>query len=175
MFRNLTVQTLTGLAALGVATGVWLGGAAVGEIDPFYFSGSPDSSFVADRMPQPPDWAQVQVGEYQQEGLITQSTAPVPGAVYASPALATYGQSWSAETEQQAEPVRVWAARAAEPVRVWTRREAPVEEAVEEEPVDREWQRVERYASYPISAEEEESAEEPQAEVYAAAQTAGTE
>ena len=164
MARKTTLPLLAGLSAVGAAAGLWLGGAAIGDIDPFYFSGSPETSFVSDRMPQPPDWAQVQVGEYQQEGLIEVPPQPVVGAIYASPAVASYGESWSDAAERQAEPVRVWSSR-----------ETPVR-AAEPAPADPEWEQVRRYASYPLS-EQEETADTEEAEpaVYAASADYSTE
>ena len=173
-----TLPKLAGLSIVGAASGLWLGGAAVGEIDPFFFS-EPETSVVSERMAyQSPDWTEVQIVEYRKEGLLEGIGAgPIPGAVYASPAVASYGESWSAAAVEQAEPVRVWAGRQqyAErepPVRVWAPEQAPAE-PVE---ADAGWRRVERYASYPIAAEQAEAeAAEPEPEVYAAAEQIGTE
>ena len=174
-----TLATLACLSLVGTAGGVWLGGAAVGEIDPFFFS-TPESTFVTDRVAyRSPDWAEVQIGEYQQQGLVEGiGQGPVAGAVYAAPAVASYGESWAEAAEEQAVQPRAWAprqaprqarARTEEPVRVWTIEEAPAEQ-------DPEWQRVERYASYVVAEEEpEEEAPAPEPMLYAAAQETGAE
>ena len=168
-----TLPKLAGLCVVGAASGLWLGGAAVGEIDPFFYS-APEPTFVSDRMAyRSPDWAEVQIGEYRQDGLLEGIGAgPMPGAVYASPAVASYGESWSAASAEQAEPVRVWSGREqwaepAQPVRVWSSGEMVAERA---EP-DPERQRVERYASYRITEEEpDREPVEDEPELYAAAQ-----
>ena len=142
---------IAALSAIGAGTGIWLGHAAVGDIDPVFFSDAP-ASFVADRVAsRPPDWAGVQIGEYQQQGLLDGiSAAPAPSAVYAAPAVASYGDSWAADTTQQAEPVRAIAYPAAV---------EPETEEVQEVPVDPDIVRVHRYASYPVSREEVDAAE----------------
>ncbi|TFI60198.1 hypothetical protein E2493_00335 [Sphingomonas parva] len=179
-----TLATLACLSLVGTAGGVWLGGAAVGEIDPFFFS-VPESSFVSDRMAyRSPDWTEVQIGEYEQEGLNAGiGQGPMPGAVYASPAVATYGESWASAAEDAAAdrtaPATAWRPRE-EPARAWTPPEEPVRvwRARGQLPEDREaeWQQVERYASYRI-ADEPVAAEEPdpEPEIYAAAQEIGAE
>ena len=175
-----TLATLACLSLVGTAGGVWLGGAAVGDIDPFFFS-TPVASFVSDRMAyRSPDWAEVQIGEYQQAGLNDGiASGPMPGAVYASPAVATYGDSWVSAAQEQVTPAAAWRPRA-EPVRAWVPPEEPVRvwRAREEAPVDREaeWERVERYASYRIAEEEPEGQpDEPEPEVYAAVQEVASE
>ena len=151
MSAKTVLPIVAAMSAIGAGTGIWLGHAAVGDIDPVFFSNAP-TSFVADRVAsRPPDWAGVQIGEYQQQGLLDGiSAAPPSNAVYAAPAIATYGDSWAADTVQETEPVRATAYRpAAEPVR----------EDVREMPVDPDLVRVHRYASYPVSREEAEVAE----------------
>ena len=163
-----TLPKLAGLCVVGAASGMWLGGAAVGEIDPFFYT-APEPTFVSDRMAyRSPDWTEVQIGEYRQEGLLDGiGRGPMPGAVYASPAVASYGESWAAASADQAEPVREQWAERAQPVRVWRSGELPAERT---EP-DPERQRVERYASYPIAEEEaEQGAAEDEPVLYAAAQ-----
>jgi hypothetical protein len=190
MIGKRTLPTVAGLALVGTATGIWLGGEAVGEINPFFFS-ERETSFVSDRMPyRSPDWAGVQIGEYQQQGLLDGiDRGPMPGPVYASPPVASYGQSWAAATEQETRSVRVAIASQA-PVRVWTAREPalaeepgwveherlqPEPEAAERE---RAWRRVERYASYRVADQPVEDEAplvgEPEAEAWAMAGEAGT-
>ena len=139
-----TLPLLAGLSALGAASGVWLGGEAIGEIDPFFFAPRQES-FVADRIAyRSPDWAQVQIGEYRQDATFDGvGEGPMPGAVYASPALASYGQEWAVQAERQAEPAVSWA-------------DAPQSEP---ERIDPERERIVRYASYPVSREEAALAE----------------
>ncbi|QAY79406.1 hypothetical protein [Sphingosinicella sp. BN140058] len=151
------------LSALGAGAGIWLGHAAVGEIDPAYYR-EPPTSFVADRIAyRSPDWAGVQLGEYQQQGLldgIGAEQAP-SAAVYAAPAVATYGDSWAADTAREAQPVRAVATR---PIEI-------EQEADVAAPPDPEIVRVHRYSSYPVSQEEARAIEvaEPEVqEVYAA-------
>ena len=159
-----TLPLLAGLSALGAATGVWLGGEAIGDIDPFFFTPRQES-FVADRIAyRSPDWAQVQIGEYRQDAAFDGvGQGPMPGAVYASPAVASYGQDWAAQAESAAEPVRTWA-------------DAPPSEP---ERIDPERERIVRYASYPVTSEEAETelaeAEPAVPEVHTAALEIGTE
>jgi hypothetical protein len=174
------LSTLAGLSIAGVASGMWLGGAAIGEIDPFFFS-EPETSFVSDRMAyQSPDWAEVQIGEYQKEGLLEGiGPGPMPGAVYASPAVASYGESWTAATIEESVPVRVWTGReqwaeAELPARARRAEEAPAERS----DLDAGLRRVERYASYATSDEAsqpEAEGDDVEPEVYAAAQEIGSE
>ena len=167
MLWKKTLPKLAGLCVIGAASGLWLGGAAVGEIDPFFYS-APEPTFVSDRMAyRSPDWAEVQIVEYQKEGLLEGIGAgPMPGAIYASPAVASYGESWSAASAEQAEPVRAWSERA-QSARAWSSGDVL---AARSEP-DPGWQRVERYASYPVSEEEaEREPAEAEPEVYAAVQ-----
>jgi len=164
-----TLPTVASLSVLGALSGVWLAGEAIGEIDPFYYQ-QPESSFVSDRLAyRSPDWAGVQIGEYQQQGLLDGIGAgPVAGPVYAAPAVATYGESWAADARREARPAVAWVD------------EEPVQEEIapppEPEP-DPEIVRIHRYASYRISQEETETGpvQEEGAEVYAAADEAPAE
>jgi hypothetical protein len=161
MPRPLTLSILGGLSVLGVATGVALGHSAVSEINPAYFAEAP-ARFHADRVPnRSPDWAQVQVAEYQAPegpgGLGTGCfgcSGPIDYVSSSTPA-ANYTDAWLAEAERAAEPV-------------------PAE--VLYETADPERERLVRYASYqvtgddagtPASAPEQEGAPAPEEEVYA--------
>jgi hypothetical protein len=155
MPRSMTLPIVTGLSILGALSGVALGRSAISEIDPSYFSAAP-ARFHADRVPNPPDWTQVQLTQYRQEGLEAGLGTGcfgcrAPDAVYAAPAMATYGDSWVAEAEAEAEPADM---------------------VVYEEAPDPERERLVRYASYPLTEAEEEarSAEaEPAPDDYAGA------
>src|SRR5688572_17930437 len=71
MPHPLTLPAVAGLALLGSGAGIWLGNSAISEINPVYYSEAEDR-FHADLAPyRSPDWAQVQVTEYQDAGLIT--------------------------------------------------------------------------------------------------------
>lgn len=162
MSAKTTLSVVAALSVIGAGSGAWLGRSAIAEIDPFYFS-EPETSFVADRIAyRSPDWTEVQLGEYEQDGLLDGiGPGPMPGAVYAAPAVATYGDGWAAASEREAAPVPAWSYP-----------EAPAEvETVVVQPEDPEIVRIHRYANYPVSEEEIAAAEpaEEAAEVYAAA------
>ena len=138
---------LAGLAIVGTALSVHLGRSAIAEIDPAYFR-DPEVPFHADLVPhRGPDWAQVQVREYQQAGLndglgdgcVGCRDYPEEYVPQPDPAVEGDGGGWAAGSAQPAEAVFV---------------EEPARES--------RWERVERYASYPVSAEEE--AADPAAE-----------
>jgi hypothetical protein len=151
MSAKTTLSVLAALSVLGVGSGTWLGHASIAEIDPFYFS-EPQTRFVADRIAyRSPDWTEVQLGEYEQDGLLDGIGAgPMPGPVYAAPAVATYGAGWAANTQSQVAPIQAWTYREAPPEAETL--PAPVEE-------DPEIVRIHRYANYPVSQEEVEPEE----------------
>jgi hypothetical protein len=141
MPQSLTLPLVAGLAIIGAAAGVNLGRSAIAEINPAYFT-DPDIQFHADLSPyRGPDWAQVQAAEYRQEappeglgsGCIGCRGVP---AVYLAegPALAAGGGAWTAASALT--------------------EEAPA--AVPPAPRDPDLDRVERYASYPLTAREAE-------------------
>ena len=143
MPHPLTLPTIAGLALLGSVGGAWLGNSAISEINPVYYT-EREPRFHADLSPyQSPDWAQVQVGEYQEASLIEglgtgcigcrdypEDYVPRP-----DPAVDGHEDGWAASTGF--EPAEVQAALA-------------------EAPADPEWERVGRYAAYRVSAEERE-------------------
>ena len=134
-----TLPLIAGLSIVGAAGGVWLGRSAIAEIDPAYYS-SPADRFHADQVPyRSPEWAQVQAADYQQQGLVEGLGTGCMGCgaqsgdiVYAAPAVAGYGDAWTAGAAAQAEPVAPAAAPAPDP----------------------DLERVLRYASYAVSSEE---------------------
>lgn len=147
MPRSMTLPILAGLSILGAAGGVALGRSAIAEIDPAYFAGAP-TRFHADQVPNRPDWAQVQVAEFHGQapeaglgtGCFGCSASPV---VYAAPAVTTYGDSWLAEAEAAA---------------------APAEEVFAPAAPDPDRERLIRYASYPVTADEQARLAEAPAE-----------
>lgn len=155
MPHSLTWPIVAGLSLVGAASGVYLGQSAVSEIDPAYFR-QPEARFHADLVPnRSPDWAKVQVGEYQQAALVTGlgdgcigcRAYPVDYIPVHDPAVDGYQDGWSASAPQSA---------------------PAVEEAPEEPAPDLEREQVVRYASYPITQPADEAeAEAPAEEVYA--------
>jgi hypothetical protein len=138
MPASTTLPIMAGLAIVGAALGVGLGRSAISEIDPAYFS-DPEVAFVADSVPNAsPDWAQVQLAEYQGavvgeglgSGCVGCRDYPVEYAPRHDPAVDGYAAAPA--------PIVYAAAQV----------EAPV--AAEPQPRDPEWERVERYASYQV-------------------------
>jgi hypothetical protein len=151
---------LGALAVFGTAAGVSLGHSAVSEINPLYFTETPDR-FHADQTAQRPNWDAPQPlsapAPVSADGLGDGCFACGGGGrveYYAAPAVVTYSDSWSAEAERAA---------------------APEDGAfVQQAAPDPERERVIRYASYRITADEPETAPEPAeaepaVDVYAAA------
>jgi hypothetical protein len=140
MPHSLTLSMMAGLSLFAAAGGVYLGRSAVAEINPAYFS-EPQTKFHADLVPnRSADWAQVQVGEYQQAALVTGlgegcigcRDYPVDYLPVHDPAVDGYQDGWAASTGFAAESD-----------------ELPAEEAQ-----DPERERIVRYASYPLTREE---------------------
>ena len=131
-----------GLSILAAATGVWLGKSAVAEINPVYYDEA-ETRFHADLAPnRSPDWAQVQVTEYVQAGL----------ADYGGYCLGCidYPEEYAPAARREPEGVEDgWAASAEYFVE-----QEEVQPAVIETARNPEWERVERYASYPVTAED---------------------
>jgi len=150
----MTLPTMAALSIAGAALGVHLGHSAIAQINPAYFA-EPEPRFHADLAPnRSPDWAQVQVAEYQDAGLIEGlGTGCVGCRAYpeeyrpvADPAIDGREDGWAASAQYVAA--------------------APVESPAEPAP-DPEREAVMRYASYPVAAggEKEEApapVEEPQ-------------
>lgn len=156
MAHATTLPVMAGLSLVGAALGVHLGQSTVAEINPAHF-GDPETYFHTDLVPHRSggEWAQVQAAEYQQaqsgEGLGTGCVRcrDYPEEYYPrhEPVVETYSTGWVTVPAE------------------------PVELVVVEPAPDPAWERVERYASYPVSAEEAEAAivEAPAEEAFAAA------
>ena len=153
MPASTTIPIIAGLSILGAAVGINLGNSAVSEINPAYFSDAEDS-FHSDLVPyRSPDWAQVQAAEYhaaQQPVLVGELGTgcvgcrdyPIAYVPRHDPAVDLYAEG---ELLRAPEPTVVTVAAAApDPAR----------------------EQIQRYASYPVSAEERpvEVAEAPVAE-----------
>ena len=149
-----TLPILAGLAIAGSALGISLGQSAVSEINPAYFNEAEDS-FHSDLVPyRSPDWAQVHAAEYraaQQQpvlvgdlgsGCIGCRDYPVEYVPRHDPAVDGYedGYAASAAAPQPAQIIIV---------------ETPAPDPARE--------RIQAYASYPVSSDEKpaEVAEAP--------------
>jgi hypothetical protein len=138
-----TLPIIAGLAILGAAVGVNLGRSAVAEINPAYF-GDSDDSFHSDLVPyRSPDWAQVQAAEYhaaQQpvvvgdlgSGCIGCRDYPVEYVPQHDPAVDGYQDGYAASAPQPAQIVIVETPAAPDPAR----------------------ERIQAYASYPVTSGE---------------------
>jgi hypothetical protein len=148
-----TLPVLAGLSLLGTAVGVHLGRSAIAEINPAYFS-EPEERFHADLSPyRSADWAQVQAAEYE-------SAQQAVGLGSGCVGCRDYPEEYYPRPESAVDGYVVTAG--APPV--------PVEIVYVEQAPDPARQRVERYASYPVSAEEAEAqlVQVPPEEVHAA-------
>jgi hypothetical protein len=143
MAATTTLPILAGLSILGAALGVNLGRSAVAEINPAYFS-DPEDSFHSDLVPyRSPDWAQVQAAEYhaaQQpvlvgdlgSGCIGCRDYPVETVPQHDPAVDGYQDGYAASAPQPAQVIVVETPAAPDPAR----------------------ERIQAYASYPVSSDE---------------------
>ncbi|HEU0100316.1 MAG TPA: hypothetical protein VFQ67_16275 [Allosphingosinicella sp.] len=137
-----TLPIMAGLSILGAALGVTLGKSAISEINPLYFNEAEDE-FHADLVPyRSPDWAQVHQAEYRAAqqpvivgelggGCIGCRTYPVEYAPRHDPAVDRYAEG---ELLRAPEPTVVTVAQASAP--------------------DPARERIQAYASYPVSSEE---------------------
>ena len=137
-----TLPIMAGLSILGAALGVTLGKSAVAEINPAYFNEAEDE-FHADLVPyQSPDWAQAQQAEYRAAqqpvivgelggGCVGCRAYPVEYVPRHDPAVDYYADG---ELLRAPEPTVVTVAQAPAP--------------------DPARERIQAYASYPVSAEE---------------------
>jgi hypothetical protein len=153
-----TLPIMAGLSILGAVLGITLGRSAVAEINPAYFNAAEDD-FHADLAPyRSPDWAQVQQTEYRSvqqpvtvgelgSGCVGCRTYPVEYVPRPDPAVDQYAEGGLI--------------RAPEPTLVTVTETAPAPDP------DRE--RIQRYASYPVSGDAQpvEMAEVPVEEVAA--------
>ena len=156
MPQPMTLAVIGGLTLAGAAVGGLAGRAAIAEINPVYFAERADTFHGERAAYRSPDWApstsagvqDAQLVEGLGDGCLTCGAIEIPRG---QPALAVYQEHWEAE--------------AASP-------EPAAAAFVEAEP-DLEIERLRRYASYPISAEEAEAAQrprEPEPEEYASAE-----
>jgi hypothetical protein len=138
-----TLPIVAGLSVAGAALGLHLGRSAIAEINPAYFT-DPEVPFHADLSPyRSPDWAQVQAAEYHQPAIVGEGFGGgcigcVAAPVVYSPQGVLHVQAWQPESAYavEAQPQAVEAEAAPEP----------------------ELERVRRYASYPLTAEEGQAA-----------------
>jgi hypothetical protein len=140
MPKSTTLPILGGLLVVGAIAGVSLGHSAISEIDPHHFAERP-VRFHANRAPQRPDWAQVQVREYSGAGEFDGLGSGCFGCTARSVQFVTT-HGGEAYVESWPEP-RPSAAPPEQPERMW----------VEERP-DPARERLVRYASYPVTQEE---------------------
>lgn len=141
-----TLPIMAGLSILGAALGVNLGRSAIAEINPSYFS-DPEDGFHSDLVPyRSPDWAQVQAAEYRAaqqpvavgdlgSGCIGCRDYPVEYVPRHDPAVDGYQDGYAASAAQPAQIV-----------------------IVETTPHDPARERIQAYASYPVSSEEKPAA-----------------
>ncbi|MEA3053178.1 MAG: hypothetical protein QOG72_2081 [Sphingomonadales bacterium] len=148
---SVTLPVMAGLSLIGAGSGVYLGRSAIAEINPVHFH-APETRFHADLVPyRSPDWAQVQVGEYQQAALVTGLGDGCIGC-----------RDYPVEYYPRHDPAVDASASAPGPALEFA-------EAAPEPERDPELARVERYASYPLTADDQAApeSEEPVEEVYA--------
>jgi hypothetical protein len=139
-----TLPIMAGLTIAGAALGISLGQSAVAEINPAYFTEAEDS-FHSDLVPyRSPDWAQVQAAEYRAaqqpvvigdlgSGCIGCRDYPVEYVPRHDPAVDGYEDGYAASASQPAQIVIVETPAAApDPAR----------------------ERIQAYASYPVSSDE---------------------
>jgi hypothetical protein len=143
MPASTTLPIVAGLSILGAALGVNLGRSAISEINPAYYS-EPEESFHADLAPyRSPDWAQVQTAEYQaaQQPVLVQGLGsgcvgcadyPVEYVPQHEPAVDGYQDGYAASAPPQPAQIVIVETPAPDPAR----------------------ERIERYASYPVSSDE---------------------
>jgi hypothetical protein len=130
--------TMAVLSVAGAALGVHLGRSAIAEINPAYYS-DPEPRFHADLVPyRSPDWAQVQAAE--QASLIEGLSTGCIGC-----------RTWPEEYH----PVRDHAVNGYEDGHAASAEYVPAVPEPPREASDPEWEAVERYAAYPVSAAEE--------------------
>ena len=153
-----TLPIMAGLSILGAALGVTLGKSAISEINPAYFS-DPEDSFHSDLVPyRSPDWAQVQAAEYRAAqqpvlvgdlgtGCIGCRDYPVETVPRHEPAVDGYSDGYADG----------YAASAPQPAQIVI---------VETPAPDPARERIQAYASYPVSSGEKpaQAPEAPAAE-----------
>lgn len=144
MGSPLILPTAAGLCLVGAALGVYLGNASINEINPAYFEAhEPRSRFYADLTPQgyrDRDWASVQEAELRAAQLGTDLGTGCVGC-------RTYPEEGF---------YRVYRASLGKSETGWAEVEEPaIEPATEAAEPDPQTEQIERYASFPVTAEEE--------------------
>jgi hypothetical protein len=142
----MTLPALAGLSIVGMALGVHLGRSAVAEINPAYFT-EPEVPFHADMVPGgTPDWAQVQVTEYQKTGLVEGLGS---GCIGCRDYPIDYVPETDPAIEESVDGVEDgWSASSGEPIQA---------ALVEDPAIQAGRERIERYSGY-------SSVQEPEAE-----------
>jgi hypothetical protein len=145
MAHPLTLPTVAGLALLGSATGIYLGNSAISQINPAYYS-EPETRFHSDLTPyRSPDWAQVQVTEYGDAGLIEGlGTGCIGCRAYPEEYIPRHDPAIDGATMDGTQDG--WSASTGVSP-------AEVQAAVAEAPIEPEWQQVQRYAAYQVGAD----------------------
>jgi hypothetical protein len=147
----LTVPTLAVLAVAGSVSGIYLGKAAVSEINPIYYSERPDT-FHGDLVPYRPQAAS-EVAVYRAGQLTPAELDQALGTGCIG--CRTYPEEYRPQQDPAVEPYPSQEAQSAAPavqLAVYDpEAERPAREA--------DFASVERYASYPVAAETEASAE----------------
>jgi hypothetical protein len=142
MPASTTLPIVAGLAILGAALGASLGRSAIADINPAYFQ-EPEESFHADLVPyRSPGWAQGQAGYQAAQqpvvvgalggGCVGCRDYPVEYYPQHDPAVDGYQDGTSASAQQPAQVVVVETPAAPDPAR----------------------ERIQAYASYPVSSGE---------------------
>jgi hypothetical protein len=139
MPNTFALPIVGGLSILAAGGGVWLGKSSVAQINPVYFS-EREARFHADLAPnRGVAWDQVQTAEFQQAALATDYGTFCLGCIDYPEDVHPIGPRERDGIEDG------WAAS------------APEEQEIETETVETarqpEWERVERYASYPVTAD----------------------
>jgi len=145
--HSLVLPLIAGLSLAGAAVGVQLGHSAIAEIDPGLFA-EPEESFHAGLVPyQSADWAQVQQAEYRQQDVVTQPEVP-PACVGCV--------TWPLELGPQpsAAVPRDYRTAAEPSVRTRYVEVETVPSVVVDEAPDPARERIARYSSFPVSADD---------------------
>jgi hypothetical protein len=149
MANPLMLPTAAMLALVGAALGVVLGNGAINEINPVHFqTEEPRSRFYADLTPQGyRDWQSVQAAEFRAaesgidlgSGCVGCRTYPEEYVPVHEASLGKPSTGWAEVTEEMVEAPAV----------------QPAVEVQEDEP---DLEQVERYAHFPVTAEEQQLA-----------------
>jgi hypothetical protein len=154
--HSLVLPLVAGLSLAGAAVGVQLGHSAIAEIDPGFFA-EPEENFHAGLASyQSPDWAQVQQAEYRQPEVVTRPEVP-PACIGCV--------TWPIELGPQPSAAAPRDYRVATEPPVHTRyvEVETVPAAVVDDAPDPARERIARYSSFPVSADDKpaEAAQAP--------------